>query len=165
MRRALVVHVALLVASEVCSQPLETSEDFQRAIRTTAPERVARQLGESGAYDRLLAGVESGNESWLAIAGALRPHFDAGRASELEVALIAALSKEPEAVVYFLSQYAGPKSTFRIVSICGDGSLQEPKQHYAVLLEKLRAVKAPRAPATLRQCILAAAAALRQAPQ
>jgi hypothetical protein len=162
MKKRLLV-IAAFALSPAMAQALERATDFEAEIAKHGEKQFARRICQSPEWAVFINGVEKGAPGWLRIAGRLRPHTDAGCASELETALVTALPNSPDAVVGFLAKYRGPNGTFSVESVCGDKSLSESAEYYQALLTALRSVKKPKSPRTMQLCTLAANSALERA--
>ena len=144
--------------SVVGAYALSAPEEYLAALKKKGGNVFVRELYGSADYDRLIDGVASGMSPWLKVAVAVRPFTDAGFSSELDEAMMLALSRSPNQVTAILSN--GP---FELEVVCGRGMFEEEASHYRRVLKALRSLKRPTAPKTVAACISAAEAALRAA--
>lgn len=75
---------------------------------------VVNQLnaGSGDSWNRVIAGISSGQPAWLAVAQELEPGADAGSGEDLETALSTALPRNPAGVLALTGK------TFPIADIC-----------------------------------------------
>ena len=148
---------------------LLTQRPASRAITPQAVERMVDRYGAEAAvnklanaspndtrtmfgdYDKVLAGVSSGNPRWLALVPRLDPGTDAGTSEFLRIAVADALPKNAVAVLRFTSRL----SWFR--DACGypmiEPTNRQMRAYFKAAIPALRAVHEPELQRAKRICL------------
>ena len=141
MRRGAAVIVLLIASSYAESAfsangPPQGPDMVLARIRNEGAAAVIRSLWDTPRWSELTDEVASGDARWINVAVALAPGSDAGSTSELNDALVVALSRNP---AYVLSAVpTNPSDTNPIgLSILCEGP-QDPPETYAAALAELK---------------------------
>lgn len=94
------IAIAMTVASGISGSCDLTSTAIMSRLEHEDPRRVVQDLWDGGACEEaLLSGLASGQESWLQLAVALRPHTDAWASESIPIMLGLAMLKAPSRVL------------------------------------------------------------------
>src|SRR6266851_2180840 len=77
-------------------------------IGRSGARAVVGKLWDGGQWEAVMAHIDGGEGSWVALAPALEPGTDAGASEELGIALAYALPRNPMAVLAVLDPNNGP---------------------------------------------------------
>lgn len=126
-------------------------DEIQARIDRQGGHKVLWALWENQTeWNQVLAGIESGNTSWLKLAQQLHPFSDAGASEELHSAVARALPKAPERVLAMI----GPG--FEIEFVCTSPFIEpEPgiaEAYECAALAALASVHTPKLQALVTQC-------------
>lgn len=95
----------MLACREAAPPPTTESGRVLAAIRHDGPDSVALRMDREDAFgERVLAGIASGDSTWLQVAVALRPTGVADIAEALPISVAEALPKAPERVLAMIAE-------------------------------------------------------------
>lgn len=139
---------AALLASEAAS-PI-TPKTVERLIETYGAKRAVDKLANAapdnnrsdfGDYGKVLDGIASGADRWLALVPKLEPGTDAGTAEALRIAVAEALPKNPSGVLNLVTR----KPSWRIA--CSypmiEPTSKGTRAYFRLVLPAVTAVRSP----------------------
>lgn len=94
------IAIAMNVAAAISGTCDLTSTEITSRLEREDPRQVVKDLWDGGVCEEnLLSGLASGEESWLRLAVALRPHTDAWASESISIMLGMAMLKAPSRVL------------------------------------------------------------------
>lgn len=119
---------------------LHDGSAFLSEVNRKGASQVIRQLRDTPDWYRVTERIASGEPAWIDAAVALRAGSDAGSTSELQSALLVALSKNPVYGLRVLEPIAkSPSRPFTLAEICGGRN--DPSPTYQEAITEHRRVK------------------------
>jgi len=145
MRQIGTLFLALLLVSPVAfagNSPAPSAKSLLSRIAREGGRKVLWDLWEHERdFGRMLAGVESGDDSWLQVATALRPFADGSASLSIDYAVALALPKAPNKVLALVGRGLDVDYICTSPFIEPDPGIAEAYEQQA--LTALSAVKAP----------------------
>jgi hypothetical protein len=161
IRPGLAIVAALSLGGAATAASPLSPDRIAAEIQAQGAEAVVQRLFKHGDYDRVLAKIDTGAASWVALAPKLAPGTDAGTAEALPIALAFALPKNPAAVLAVLdpqNEILAPDS------VCGVPFIEDTVKDIPGYIKRARAMVSKVADPGLQAMKAACLAALKQQP-